>query len=255
MAAKNIYFAGTAGSGKSTLTGAFQLWLNNEGYDAVTVNLDPGVESLTYAPDVDIRDWIKLPEIMAEHGLGPNGAQIAAADMLALNIKEVADVISQFNSDFILIDTPGQIELFTFRQSSRHIIEALGMESSALAFLFDPAVIRVPNGYVSSMLLSTTVHFRLPLPTINVIAKADMLNDTDRERLQLWGEDYYALFNALVDESVDSQTPVNVEFLQAMESVGASKPALFVSSDTGEGMEDIYSHVQAVFEGGEDVDK
>jgi hypothetical protein len=129
------------------------------------------------------------------------------------------------------------------------------MESSALAFLFDPTVIRVPNGYVSSMLLSTTVHFRLPLPTINVIAKADILNDNDRERLRLWGADYYALFNALVDESVDSQTPVNVEFLQAMESVGASKPALFVSSDTGEGMEDIYAHVQAVFEGGEDVDK
>jgi len=255
LAAKSIYFTGTAGCGKSTLTSAFQLWLNNQGYDAITVNLDPGVDSLMYAPDVDIRDWIKLQEIMAEHGLGPNGAQIAAADMLALNIKEVADVISQFDSDYILIDTPGQVELFTFRQSSRHIVEALGLESSALAFLFDPAVIRMPNGYVSSLLLSTTVHFRLPLPTINIIAKADMLSDTDREKLQLWGEDYYALFNSLVDESVDSQTPVNVEFLQAMESVGANKPALFVSSDTGEGMEDIYAHCQAVFEGGEDIDR
>ena len=117
MPAKHLYFVGTAGSGKSTLTNAFQLWLNNQGYDAITVNLDPGVDSLNYAPDVDVRDWIKLSEIMAEYGLGPNGAQVAAADMMALNVREISQVVSGYNTDYVLIDTPGQIELFTFRQS------------------------------------------------------------------------------------------------------------------------------------------
>lgn len=253
MAAKNLYFAGTAGCGKSTLTNAFQLWLQNEGYDAITVNLDPGVESLMYAPDVDVRDWIKLSEIMEEHGLGPNGAQIVAADMLALNIKELADVISTFDTDYVLIDTPGQLELFTFRQSSRHIIDELGREQSVIAFLFDPALARTPNGYVSSLMLAATVHFRLPIPMLSLISKSDMLSERDRERIEAWSMDYYSLFNSLLEESADAQTQISVEFLQALEAVGAGRAVMPVSSDTGEGMEDIYAGVQQVVEGGEDI--
>ena len=76
----NIFFVGTAGSGKSTLTHTFQSWMNSLGLDAITVNLDPGVDYLMYTPDIDIREWVSLTEIMKTHNLGPNGAQIACAD-------------------------------------------------------------------------------------------------------------------------------------------------------------------------------
>jgi GTPase SAR1 family protein len=254
MPAKHLYFAGTAGSGKSTLTNAFQLWLNNEGHDAITVNLDPGADNLMYAPDVDVRDWIKLSEVMAEYGLGPNGAQIAAADLMALNAKEIAQVIAGYDTDYVLVDTPGQIELFTFRQSSRVVVDELSGERAMLAFLFDPALAKVPNGYVSSLMLAATVHFRLPLPMVSILAKADTLSDGELERISLWSKDYYALFSALLDESIDAQTQVSAEFLQALETVGAGKPVMPVSSDTGEGMEDIYAVAQQVFEGGEDIE-
>src|SRR5438874_1238332 len=49
--ARNLYFLGTAGSGKSTMVYAFQLWMNSQGLDCVTVNLDPGAESLLYLND------------------------------------------------------------------------------------------------------------------------------------------------------------------------------------------------------------
>jgi GTPase SAR1 family protein len=255
MPAKHLYFVGTAGSGKSTLTNAFQLWLNNQGFDAMTVNLDPGADTLMYAPDVDVRDWIKLSEVMAEHGLGPNGAQIAAADMIALNIREISQVVAGFDTDYVLIDTPGQIELFTFRQSSRVVMEELSGDNAMLAFLFDPALARTANGYVSSLMLAATVHFRVPVPMISVLTKADTLSDEDMERILLWSKDYYALFSALLDESIDAQTQMSVEFLQALDSVGAGRPVLPVSSDSGEGMEDIYATAQLIFEGGEDLEK
>jgi len=255
MVAKHLYFVGTAGCGKSTLTNAFLLWLNNQGYDAITVNLDPGADSLLYAPDVDVRDWVKLNEIMAEYGLGPNGAQIAAADMMALNVKEISQVISGFNTDYVLIDTPGQIELFTFRQSSKVIVDELSGERGMLAFLFDPAVAKTANGYVSSLMLAATVHFRLPVPMMSILAKADSLSEVDREKVSLWSRDFYALFSALLDESSEAQTQASVEFLQGLETVGAGTPVMPVSSDTGEGMEEIYSAAQMVFEGGEDVEK
>ena len=255
MVAKNLFFVGTAGCGKSTLTHAFQLWLQNQSYDAITVNLDPGADSLLYAPDVDVRDWIKLDEIMREYGLGPNGAQVAAADLLALNIRRVSDVVSKFTSDFVLIDTPGQLELFTFRQSSKVVVEQLGGETAILAFLFDPALAKTASGYVSSLMLSATVHFRLPVPMIPILAKADNLSEAEMEKISLWSKDYYSLFSALLDESIDAQTQVSMEFLQALETVGAGRPVVPVSADTGLGLEDIYATTQQVFEGGEDIER
>ncbi|MCA1818930.1 MAG: ATP/GTP-binding protein, partial [Halobacteriales archaeon] len=65
-----IYFAGTAGAGKSTLVAAYDRWAKQHGISTVVVNLDPGAEKLPYTPDVDIRDWVKIKEIMEEHGLG-----------------------------------------------------------------------------------------------------------------------------------------------------------------------------------------
>jgi len=253
MAAKNLYFVGTAGCGKSTLTYAFQLWMQNQGFDAITVNLDPGVEALMYTPDVDVRDWVEIDDIMKDYGLGPNGAQIAAADMMALNIKEISEVIAGFDTDYVLIDTPGQLELFTFRQSSRVIVDEFGVEDSALAFLFDPSVARTPNGYVSSLMLAATVHFRFPLPMLLLMAKSDMLKDSDKELIGSWSRDHYSLFSSLLDESRDAQTTMSVEFLQALESVGAGRAVVPVSADTGEGLEEIYSSVQMALEGGDDL--
>ena len=254
MAAKHLYFVGTAGCGKSTLTNAFLLWLQNQGYDAITVNLDPGADTLLYAPDVDVRDWIKLSEVMQEYGLGPNGAQIVAADLIAVNIKEIAQVVAGYDTDFVLVDTPGQLELFSFRQSSRLVLEELSGQDAMLVYLFDPALAKTPNGLVSSLMLAASVHFRLPLPMISVLAKADVLSDAEKGKIEEWSGDYYALFNAL-DESVDSQTQLNAEFLQAMESVGVGRTLVPVSADSGDGLEDIYNIAQQVFEGGEDLEK
>ena len=49
-----VYFIGTVGSGKSTLTYNFQKWMGLRGLDTITVNLDPGAENLPYEPDVDV---------------------------------------------------------------------------------------------------------------------------------------------------------------------------------------------------------
>jgi len=255
MVAKNLFIVGTAGCGKTTLTNAFQLWLQNQGYDSITVNLDPGADSLPYDPDVDIRDWIKLNDIMREYGLGPNGAQVAAADLLALNMKKVTDVVSKFVTDYVIIDTPGQLELFTFRQSSKVVVEQLGGETAMLGFLFDPSLAKTASGYVSSLMLAATVHFRLPVPMLPILAKADTLTEPEMEKIALWSRDYYALFSALLDESIDAQTQISMEFLQALETVGAGRPVVPVSSDTGFGIEDIYAAAQQVFEGGEDIER
>ena len=97
-----LYFVGAAGSGKSSLTNGFKLWMDRMGYDTATINLDPGVEHLPYAPDIDVREWFALSDVMEEYGLGPNGAQILAADMIALRTEEMREMVEEINSDYIL---------------------------------------------------------------------------------------------------------------------------------------------------------
>src|ERR1700686_500357 len=105
-----IYFAGTAGAGKTSLVTSFQSWMKSAGYDSIVVNLDPGMESTTMNPDIDIREWVRLAATMEEYNLGPNGAQVAAADLIALKIFEVKQPVQELKSLYVLVDRPGQVE-------------------------------------------------------------------------------------------------------------------------------------------------
>jgi GTPase SAR1 family protein len=248
----NLYFVGTAGSGKSTMVHAFQQWMNMNGLDCITVNLDPGAEDIPYEPDVDIRDWVKLDEVMSQYGLGPNGAQIAAADMMAMNAADLKAAVEGFKSPYVLIDTPGQIELFAFRRSSEVIMDALGREDSFLIFLADPGLAKTPSGFVSCMMLAATTHFRFDAPFLVVLSKADMLQDEELERVLEWSRDADAL-NYDLGKARGSRTLLSLEIFKAMEGIGVYREATPVSSSEGEGMEDIYAAVQMAFEGGDDL--
>ncbi len=237
------------------MVGAYREWATLQGFDAVNVNLDPGAETLPYDPDVDIRDWISLKQVMEDYGLGPNGAQIMAADLVALNAKEVADVLEGYETDYFLVDTPGQMELFTFRESSRVVIDVFGRDASFLLYLSDPILSRQPSGLVSSLLLSATCQFRHAIPFLNVLSKCDLLEEEQLKRILKWSSDPYALYDALVEEGVSPKSVLDVEFLKALESIGVYRRLTPVSSELPFGMEDVYSAIQEVFAGGEDLEK
>ena len=212
-----IYFIGTAGSGKSSLVGSFRGWMEELSLDCMTVNLDPGADFIPYQPDVDIRDWVHLDEVMRDHSLGPNGAQVVASDLMAINVKEWAPTIKAFDTNYALIDTPGQMELFTFRQSSNAIIEELGKEDSFLVFLSDPTLSKTPNGFVSDLLLCAITQFRFDLPILNVLSKSDLIQEEELENILNWSRNPYSVCNALTEKEMTSQSVMSVEFFKAME--------------------------------------
>jgi GPN-loop GTPase len=249
-----IYFVGTAGSGKSSLVYAFKEWMTLQGFDCITVNLDPGAEDVPYDIDVDIRDWVKVNEVMEEYGLGPNGAQVVCADLMAMNAKDMAESIEKFKTNYVLIDTPGQIELFAFRKSSQAIIDALGKDDAYIVYLSDPHLSKSPSGFVSSMMLCATVFFRFNLPFLNVLSKSDMLQEEEYNKILLWSQDPDAINGALTDEQADS-TVLNIEFFKALESVGMFREIVPASATEKFGMEDIYDAIQESFSGGEDLEK
>lgn len=249
-----VYFVGTAGSGKSTLVKSYRDWLGNNGIDCMTINLDPGVDMLPYDADIDIREWVALDEVMGEYNLGPNGAQIVAADLMAVNIKKITDLLDGVRTEYVLVDTPGQLELFAFRESSNVIIEAFGKEKSMVVYLSDPMLCKTSNGFVSNMVLSSLVEFRLQLPVINILTKADLMKDEDRDRMISWFENSDSLYDDLLDNDANPQTVVGMELFKAVESVGIFGQIRAVSAVENTGLEEIYSATQLEFFGGEDID-
>lgn len=248
-----IYLVGTAGSGKSTLTQAFKLWMDGQGYNAITVNLDPGVDELGYLPDVDIRDWVSVPEMMRERGLGPNGAQIACADMAALRFPEITRVIDEFRADYVLIDTPGQIELFAFREASGIFLNAFGPGNALILFVMDPAIAKKPEGLVSLLMLSSSIQFRFDTPIDLVLGKADLLEEAEIESIIAMCSDQYRLVDELGKGEMSMRAVAATEFMKAMESLGVHTVPRPVSAVEMSGIEDLYNTIQQLFFGGEDL--
>ena len=168
---KAIFVTGTAGSGKSMLTSKILEYYQTNGVFASVLNLDPGVESLPYRPDVDVRDYVDIVQIMKQYDLGPNGSMIMANDLIATKIEDIQNEIHGVNPDYLIVDTPGQIELFAYRASGPFFIQNIDASEKTNIFLYDGTMIVSPSNFISISLLATSIKLRLGLPTINVMTK------------------------------------------------------------------------------------
>ncbi len=248
-----IYFVGTAGAGKSTLVAAYDRWAKQHAISTVLVNMDPGAEKLPYTPDVDIRDWVRLDEIMEEHGLGPNGAQIAAADMIALNLEEVMEELQAFRADQILIDTPGQIELFVFRASGKHIVETLNPERSVIAYLMDPFLARTPTGFASQLMLGATTMFRFQQPMVYLLSKADRIEPESLETILSWAADADSLEHDILAEEPNMSREFAAQMTRLLDTLKLENVLVPTSSLNGTGLDDLYTLVQGAVGQSEDA--
>lgn len=273
-----LFFMGTAGAGKSTMVNAFQSWMFRQGYDAVTVNLDPGGVNLPYNPDIDIRDWVRLEDVMDEYSLGPNGAQVTSSDMMYLHIEDIRESLDGFRTDYFLVDTPGQMELYAYRETTKDLIRSISLGGSIAIYLFDPILAGTPEGMVSQISMASTIKYRLDMPFIQVLNKVDMLEEVDKERILAW-VDPDCLYRDLIStgkvgksgqtgvgELTDSSEitgqmdgsmtrEFGINLFRALENTGESASLIPCSASSMEGMEDIYTMVQRVYMGGEDLDQ
>lgn len=230
------------------------MWMQTEGYDTVAINLDPGATALPYSPDIDIRDWVKLEEVMEDFHLGPNGAQITSSDLVYSHTPDIRNAIEGFRTDYFIVDTPGQIELFAYREAARNSILELTGSPSAVLYLFEPFLAKTPSGMVSQLALASSVKYRLDLPFIQVINKVDMLEEEEIERIKRWKYPE-ALYEDLIRENSSMVKEMNIELFRALETTGEAPRLIPCSAKTMEGLEDIYATVQAIFMGGEDLDR
>ncbi|HUK80534.1 MAG TPA: ATP/GTP-binding protein [Nitrososphaerales archaeon] len=246
-----VFVAGTAGSGKSLLTGALKDWYVNRGEDAVAVNLDPGVVDIPYEADVDIRESVQLQDVMEEYGLGPNGALVLAADLVATKLGQLQEEIESFNAENVIVDTPGQTELFAYRESGEFIVNELKADSKLLLFLVDPLLASTPSNFLSIALLSASVGLRLNIPKITVLTKRDIAKDRVKQIAE-WSKDTRVFEDALAGTKNGEQYSLYSELFRSIRKLSFGADLYPVSSVTREGMIALVGEMTRIARGGEE---
>ncbi|MDH5481628.1 MAG: ATP/GTP-binding protein [Candidatus Bathyarchaeota archaeon] len=246
-----VFIIGTAGSGKSLLTAAFNEWLKISKQDVALVNLDPGALKIPYSPDVDVRNYVNVGSLMEEYGLGPNGALVMAADLIADEIEQISKEIEELKSDIVLVDTSGQMELFAFRASGPYIASELTKESKAIVYLFDSVFSVNPLNYVSNLFLSAAIYNRFLLPQVYLLSKCDLLPKHETERIVQWSADPNALENAVDQKLEGTKRLLSRNMMKAIYQLGLRFLLIPVSAKTNEGMTNFNMTLERILAEGE----
>ena len=250
---KTIFVSGTAGSGKSLLTSKLQDYYSRNGAFAAILNLDPGVDSMPYTCDIDVRDYVDYVSIMQQYELGPNGAMVMANDLIASKIDDIQNDVNKVNPDYLIVDTPGQIELFAYRSSGRFIVDNISNEEKTNIFLFDGSLITSPVNFVSIALLATSIRLRLNLPTINVLTKTDLIGDKLKNILQ-WSTNLKTLENAIGNETDGDTYTLTTNILRGLNLGGFAQGLIPISNLTGDGFVNLEGALSRILNLGEEVE-
>jgi len=246
-----VFIIGTAGSGKSLLTATFSEWLKMSKQDVAVVNLDPGALMLPYSPEVDVRNYVDVGGLMEKYGLGPNGALIMAADLIADEIEQISKEVEDLKSDIVLVDTSGQMELFAFRASGPYIATELTKEPKALVYLFDAVFSVNPLNYVSNLFLSAAVYNRFLLPQVHLLSKCDLLPQEEVDKIADWSANPNTLENSIEQKLEGTKRLLSRNMMQAVYQLGLRFLLIPVSAKTNEGMINFNSALERILAGGE----
>ena len=250
---KTIFVSGTAGSGKSLLSSKLYEYHTKNGAFTSILNLDPGVENLPYSCDVDVRDFVDIVSIMQQYDLGPNGALVMTADLIASKIDDIQNEVNRVNPDYLIVDTPGQIELFAYRSSGRFLIDNITSEEKTSIFLFDGALITTPVNFVSIALLATSIRLRLNLPTVNVLTKTDLIGANLKNILQ-WSTSLSTLENAIAKDADGDTYTLTTNILRGLNLSGFAQGLIPISNVTGDGFVNLEGALSRILNLGEEVE-
>jgi len=223
------------------------------------INLDPATKAMPFGASIDIRDTVDYKEVMKQHKLGPNGAILTSLNLFATKFDQVMSILEKRSEpqqdkqrpalDYIAVDTPGQIEAFTWSASGSIICEALASAfPTVLAFVVDtPRCAASPNTFMSNMLYACSMLYRSRLPLVIVFNKTDVVT---HEFAKEWMTDYETFQEALDEHSSDmgyygsltrSLSLVLDEFYSTLHHVG-------VSAATGDGIDEFWKAVDTAAE-------
>ena len=174
---------GAPGSGKTTYIKSMKDFYSQCGRKTLTINLDPANDNKTFNFDIDIRNLINLEEVENKLKLGPNGSFLYCINFLNENISWLDEQINQEKYTeyfYYLIDTPGQIEIFTISPEFKNICDYITNTKKLNIKLCCVNLIECINmcdmpKYIFSIFSVLNSMINLALPQVNFISKCDLI--------------------------------------------------------------------------------
>ncbi|KAF8569048.1 hypothetical protein P879_01522 [Paragonimus westermani] len=259
-----VIVLGMAGSGKTTFVHRLVTYLSSIKEPVYTINLDPAVHHVPYSANIDIRDTVKFKEVMKQYGFGPNGAIMTSLNFFASQFHKVIDLIHKNapRVSYVVLDTPGQIEVFTWSASGTIISESLGSAFPTLVvYVMDTPRSHNPVTFMSNMLYACSVLYRMRLPFLVVLNKTDII---DCAFAIEWMRDFEVFQDALAGHR-SSDGPTSSFGVEANSDYPGTTPYMLglmnsmslvldefyndlrccgVSSVTGEGMDQLMTEIK-----------
>lgn len=175
------------------------------------VNLDPAADQFKYPASIDIRELISIDDVMEELHYGPNGGLVYCMEYLSENMDWLRDQLGEYEDDYLLIDCPGQLELYSHVGVMPKLVNELrrwGYKMCAV-YLIDSQFISDSAKFISGLLLCLSAMLHLELPHINVLSKLDLV---DKQLLR--NEDYLEQFcdpdPTMLARQLTQDTPVKL---------------------------------------------
>ncbi|KAF7684179.1 GPN-loop GTPase 1 [Astathelohania contejeani] len=238
-----------------------------------SINLDPAVLNPKMPLNEDIRDEIDYQEVMEKYNLGPNGAIITSLNLYLLKMDELLNRIEanknekknniqcdnkkelsdEFNKkvtlnenlkeensapSYIIIDTPGQIEAFTWASPGYVLIEGLKSLKSykiEILYVIDSEQTEQHAVFMSNMMYAASIMCRYQVDTTCVFNKSDLAGT---DKTLEWIRDYQKFRESLPQEEMYSSMLSSMalhfeEFYNFIPTVG-------VSAFTGSGKSEFF---------------
>ena len=188
---------GMAGSGKTTLMQRLNAHLHERKTPYYLINLDPAVLDTPFGANIDIRDTVNYREVMRQYKLGPNGGILTSLNLFATRFEEVMRLVEARapSLDYVLLDTPGQIEIFTWSASGAIISESLASSMpTVIVYVIDTPRCASAVTFMSNMLYACSILYKAKLPLLLVFNKTDV---TPHDFATNWMNDLNAFRDAL----------------------------------------------------------
>ena len=186
---------------------------------------------------------VNYKNVMKQYNVGPNGGILTSLNLFATRFDQVIGLCEKKRDpplDYIVADTPGQIEIFTWSASGAIISEAFASEfPTVIAYVVDTPRCSSPQTFMANMLQACSIIYKTRLPLVLVFNKIDVCPDTVASE---WMHDFDAFATALdADPSFSSSFSRSMSLV--LEEFYENIPHVGVSAATGKGMEELFKAI------------
>lgn len=214
-------------------------------------------------------------QVMSQYNLGPNGAIVTSLNLFATRFDQVIDILERRAGvgasageestgregergeasgqaekgepplEYILVDTPGQIEIFTWSASGGIITELLASSfATVVCYVVDTPRCAAPPVFMSNMLYALSILYKAKLPMLLAFNKADV---ADPAFAVEWMTDFEA-FHAALEADSSYQASLSRSMCLVLDEFYSGLKHVGVSAVTGQGLEGFFAAVDAAAE-------